>query len=168
MSNNSNQQDFKAGLGRRSADGFAVSLAPMIDLIFLLLIFFLVSSKFRPDEEFLPLQLPKAAGQSLAIGKPQPLAIYIQPVPKSLGLLTEGCEVHIDNCKNIEIRNDRIEEDLVVLLENLRECISTQKRCLADPVELICENEVQWDYVAKLYNVLYGAGLNDITFVIMD
>jgi len=52
-------------------------MAPMIDMVFLLLIFFLVAAKWRPQEDFLPFQLPLAHAQEQRIGKPEPLMIHI-------------------------------------------------------------------------------------------
>lgn len=46
-------------------------------MIFLLLIFFIVAGKWRPDEDFLPLKLPTADAQQQALAKPEPLEICI-------------------------------------------------------------------------------------------
>ena len=132
-------------------------MAPMIDLIFLLLIFFLVAAKFRPQEDFLPFQLPAAYSQQQTVGKPEPLTIRISAAPS-------GCLVQISRLSAVPIENENIEADLAVLMEKTRECLLAQKRLASDPVEIICDANVKWEHLAKIYNLFYGAGLTDITF----
>ena len=134
-----------------------LNMAPMIDMVFLLLIFFLVAAKFRPKEDFLPLQLSAAQIQGTGIGKPEPLIIQI--------IATQtGCEIQIGQLHTVRINDGDIEQDLAVLLEKITDSLAAQKRFAADPVEIVCDAGVKWDYLAKIYNVLYGAGLTDITF----
>ena len=136
-------------------------MAPMIDLVFLLLIFFLVAAKYRPQEDFLPLQLPTAAAQARTIVKPEPLVVHI--------LTAEGgCRVQIAQLQSVRIEEDTIEADLTALLEKFAETLQAQKRTANDPVEIICAPQVKWDYLAKIYNVLCGAGLTDITFTMTE
>ena len=144
--------------GRRP---FALRMAPMIDVIFLLLLFFLVAAKWRPDEKFLPFQLPSADGAQLNIGKVEPLLIYISDKQN-------GCAVQIGRAYAVDIREDTIEADLAQLMEKLRECILAQKRFVSDPVEMVVGADVKWDHLAKIYNLFYGAGLTDITFAMTE
>jgi len=130
----------------------------MIDIIFLLLIFFLVAAKWRPNEDFLPFRLPTAVQASLVpIVKPEPLIIKIFATPT-------GCQVQIGILYNVKIRNDNIESDMAVLMQKLRQAFDMQKRFTNDPVEIVCSSDVKWDSLAKIYNLFYGAGLSDITF----
>lgn len=146
-----------AALKARRGDGtFALRMAPMIDMIFLLLIFFLVTADFRPQEDFLPFQLPSAAAAALPIGKVEPLAVYIADIDR-------GCQVRIGD-EVVELRQQSVEKDLAVLIEKLRDVMNRQRRTTSDAVEIICLPAVKWDYLAKIYNVLYGFGMTDITF----
>ena len=132
-------------------------MAPMIDMIFLLLIFFLVAAKWRPKEDFLPFQLPAAQAQDHRIGKPEPLIIYI--------FATEaGCNVQISQFYTVQIENGKIEANLAVLMEKIEKCLLAQKRFATDPIEIVCGAGVKWEYLAKIYNMFFGAGLTDITF----
>jgi len=140
---------------------FTLRMAPMIDIIFLLLIFFLVCAKWRPQEQFLPLQLPKAGAAEMPLVRPEPLIIYITAQ-------NHGCDVQIGQLTLVQIRQDRLEEDLAGLIKKLRDCLAAQHRFASDPVEIICEPAVKWDHFAKIYNVLYGAGLSDITFCLTE
>jgi biopolymer transport protein ExbD len=73
-------------------------MAPMIDMIFLLLIFFLVAAKWRPQEDFLPLQLPAAQARPSALGKPEPLILHIFATKT-------GCKVQIGQLQTVGIEN---------------------------------------------------------------
>lgn len=139
--------------------GFALRMVPMIDLIFLLLIFFLVTAKWRPQEGFLPLQLAAAqAGDGdNQIGRPEPLEIRISSTPS-------GCRVRIGSAQAVLIDDRTIETDLAGMIEKTEACLVAEKRFAADPVEIICSGEVRWEHLAKIYNVFFGAGLTDIIF----
>ena len=137
--------------------GFALRMAPMIDLIFLLLIFFLVTAKWRPQEGFLPLQLAAAQTADAQVGKPEPLEIHIYSSPN-------GCRVRIGEAEAVQIDDSTIEADLANMIEKTEACLLAQKRFTGDPVEIICSEDVKWEHLAKIYNVFFGAGLTDITF----
>ena len=136
---------------------FSLKMTPMIDLIFLLLIFFLVTAKWRPKENFLPFQLPAAQAQLQRLGKPEPLIIHIVATQN-------GCQVQINKLDTISVTNENFEADLVLLMEEIKKTMTSQKRFTCDPIEIICEPAVKWDYAAKIYNLFIGAGLTDITF----
>ena len=125
----------------------------MIDVVFLLLLFFLVSAQWKPPQSFLPLQLPHANAAEAHIAQPLPLIITV-------GHQSAGCSVELAG-KGISIETD---DDFNGLLELIRQTLEQQKRFAEDPVELLFEPDVRWEYVAKIYNLLYGAGMTDITF----
>jgi len=70
------------GLPVRARRIFSLRMAPMIDIIFLLLIFFLVAAKWRPAESFLPFKLPVGAAGNQAVVRPEPLVIEISATQK--------------------------------------------------------------------------------------
>ena len=151
------QRDFLKGVFARRKRPFTLRMAPMIDMIFLLLIFFLVAAKFRPEENFLPFQLPTAQAQGHRPGKPEPLIIHI--------FATEtGCRVQIGQLQTVQIENQTLEANLAALMEEIEKCLLAQKRYTADPIEIVCAPEVKWGHLAKIYNVFFGTGLTDITF----
>jgi len=129
----------------------------MIDIIFLLLLFFLVAAKWRPEEDFLPFRLAVAQGEGLQVGKAEPLIIEIVGAEG-------GCKVQIGRFDVVRIEDGEIEAGLSRLLGALRDCMIREKRVASDPVEIVCGAEVKWDYLAKIYNMFFGAGLTDITF----
>lgn len=140
---------------------FTLRMAPMIDMIFLLLIFFFVAAKWRPEEKFLPFQIPTAQAQEHSIGRPEPLMVTISPTQT-------GCEVQIGRLHTIHIEDEAIEAKLTVLMEKMSETLTAQKRYTSDPIEITCSGDLKWDHLTKIYNVFYGAGLTDITLVMTE
>ncbi len=151
------QSNILGPLNRNRRSSFTLRMAPMIDIIFLLLIFFFVAAKWRPTEEFLPFQLSAAQAQNPAIGKPEPLIIYISATQT-------GCEVQIGRLQTVRIENESIEENLAALMEEMKNCLLAQKRLATDPIEIVCAPDIRWDHLAKIYNLFFGAGLTDIAF----
>ena len=141
--------------GRRSR--FTLRMAPMIDMIFLLLIFFIVAGKWRPPENFLPVEMPAAQAGSQQFSRPEPLMIHISATQT-------GCQVRIGQLYTVQIENKTVASDLTVLMEKIQQTLLDQKRFATDPIEAVCSPEVKWDHVAKIYNLFFGAGLTDITF----
>jgi biopolymer transport protein ExbD len=144
---------------RRKTTG--LQMAPMIDMIFLLLLFFLVAAKWRPAEDCLPFKLPAASAQQIRVGAPQSLSIYISAIQN-------GCTVQIGNLYSVQIEDKTIEADLAALMQKIADCMNTQKRFASDPVEISCQTDVKWQYVARIYNMFFGAGLTDITFMMTE
>ena len=148
-------------LHTRRRSGIGLRIAPLVDMIFLLLIFFLVAAKWRAKEDFLPLQLPAAGAstEAQAVGKPEPLTIQILATQTN-----QGCRVQIGTSYAIDISSQKAEEGLAVMMEKTRQCLLEQKRYASDPVEIICASKVKWEYLAKIYNIFIGMGFTDITF----
>jgi len=168
MSNaGSEQRESPGGLGRRvlaqlrrrRTPGMGLRMAPMIDVVFLLLTFFILTVRFRVPEEFLPITLPSAV-QARQIGIVEPLEIRIDPSP-------QGCIVAFGpqgQAGRQAIEQPTIDADLVALATRFVEVLSAQQRHVGDPIEIICDDAVSWDYLVKIYNILYAMGVNDITF----
>ena len=155
--NDSMRRDISELLSKSRRRSFSLRMAPMIAMIFLLLIFFLVAAKWRPQEDFLPFQLPTAQGQSQRPARPEPLEIYIFAAET-------GCRVQVGRVHTVQIENETIEANLVELMEKINTYLLEQKRFAEDPIEIICNGQVKWEHLAKIYNLFYGAGLTDITF----
>ncbi|MHC4264672.1 MAG: ExbD/TolR family protein [Planctomycetota bacterium] len=136
---------------------FSIRMTAMIDMVFLLLIFFLVTAKWRPPEHFLPLKLPAAKALEQKIGRAEPLVIRISEI-------SGGCLIQLGQDENVQIQNETIESDLALLLDRVNAYLIAKRRYASDPIEIICTPAVKWDYIAKVYNMFYGAGLTDITF----
>ena len=137
-------------------------MAPMIDMIFLLLIFFLLTARFRPMENFLPLQLdlssPAEAGRSALV---EPLMVHIFSSDN-------GCEVTLGGNVTVDIAKTEPEAGLALLMDKLVLSLQQQKRTSGDPVEIVCDGNVEWENLARVYNILFGMGITDITFRMTD
>jgi biopolymer transport protein ExbD len=62
---------------KRSSVASTLSLTPLIDVVFLLLIFFLVTSEFEDEERRLDIVLPTATSATPMIGKPREIIVDI-------------------------------------------------------------------------------------------
>lgn len=60
----------------RRPESLAIDLAPMIDVVFLLLIFFMVSTTFKEDTR-IQVQLPEVRGEAVSTAGPRALEITI-------------------------------------------------------------------------------------------
>lgn len=81
-----------------------LDLTPVIDVVFILLIFFIVSSVFKKDELALILDLPSSNSEALEVDKKQ---IFIELSTNKLAI--KGIEVSFesleDNLKEVEDKN---------------------------------------------------------------
>jgi len=129
----------------------------MIDVIFLLLTFFVLTAKFRTPEQFLPIYLPTAEAAVERFGPIEPLIISISGEEV-------GCLVEIGGLESLRIEGAHYADGLVGFANKLADVLSLQKRTASDPVELRCDDNVRWDHLVKIYNVLQAAGISNITF----
>jgi len=132
-------------------------MTPMIDVIFLLLTFFVLTAKFRTPEQFLAIKLPAANAAVERFGPIEPLIISISG--------EEGnCLVQIGQLRTVRIEGARYAEGLADFANKLMEVLDLQKRTAGDPIELRCDDYVRWDDLVKIYNVLQATGISDIAF----
>ena len=78
---------------KRSREASIIDLTPLIDVVFLLLIFFMVSTVFKKEELALILNLPSAETKETKSGKRKSLQIEINPdTGTNCNLITKTCE----------------------------------------------------------------------------
>lgn len=148
------ERDILKGLRPAAGGILALRMAPLIDMIFLLLLFFLVSGQFGPREDALPLRLPE---------NDTGLAPATQPLAVSVEQYGRRCRVRFA-AETVEFGGETVLSDMDVLMNRLIATVRRQKRTTADPIEVICAPDVKWEHLARIYNVLFGAGLTNITF----
>jgi biopolymer transport protein ExbD len=136
-------------------------MTAMIDVIFLLLTFFVLTAKFRTPEQFLHIYLPTADAAVQNFGVIEPLSIHIFDDE-------QGCMVQIGELETVQIRAERHAEGLAAFTNELTNILSRQKRTARDPIEIHCDDRIKWDYLVKIYNVLQAMGINDITFCMTE
>lgn len=90
---------------KRSSVASTLSLTPLIDVVFLLLIFFLVTSEFEDEERRLDIVLPSATSAVPMISKPREVVVdidatgtlYLGGQPTSVGDLQGLLEKAVEN-----------------------------------------------------------------------
>lgn len=148
------QHTVMTGLGRRKLS-IGLRMTPMIDVIFLLLTFFVLTAKFREPEQKLPILLGQAQAGAVS-GSDEPAAIHIEAS-------AEGCAVRIGADPTVSIYAENPAEGLLILTRQIQNTLTAGR-----PVELYCEDAVSWDLVVKIYDVLYAMGAQNITFRINE
>jgi biopolymer transport protein ExbD len=76
----------------------ALNLTPLIDVVFLLLIFFLVATRFAQDDRELPVQLPSASSALPMTVEPTELVINID---SSGQYMVQGLRADLDRIEEI-------------------------------------------------------------------
>lgn len=62
---------------REEEDSFEIPMTSLIDVVFLLLIFFLVATNFRPRERIHQVELPRAAGGAVRLPDQEDLVLQV-------------------------------------------------------------------------------------------
>ena len=156
-SNSGFHRSVMSGLGRRHRISMGLRMTPMIDVIFLLLIFFVLTAKFRETEQILPVIAGKTPPQASVI-KDVPLKITVQPDPS-------GCQMRVADHPPVTLLTDSPNEGLLALVQTVEQALEQTGPV---PIELYYDDAVSWDVVVKVYDVLYGLGLKNITFRIEE
>ena len=126
----------------------------MIDVVFNLLFFFLVVSRFAPPEGMLPAHLP-ARGVGPAAEIPRtPIRVRFAADAGS----ADGCRVIIDRFNEDPMPIGR----LAAALKTIRE--SRQGFDSRTPVHLLAGDNVAWDDVVNAYNAALAAEYERIFF----
>jgi len=99
---------------RRSSVASTLSLTPLIDVVFLLLIFFLVTSEFEEEERRLDIVLPTATSAVPMTSKPREVVVDIDPngVLYLSGQRTELDELH--RLLRIAVANNPTNQTVVI------------------------------------------------------
>lgn len=143
---------------RESSTGLKFQITALTDVVFLLLIFFIATTRFRPSEGELPMGLPTTqvtgVGRALLI---DPLSVSLDTVDGAFVIKYGGKEVVTENT-NAAAMND-VAGEFILYYEG-------QKRKPEDPLELSCGAQLTWNHLAKFYNIMYGLGIENITFIV--
>ena len=118
-----------------------LSLTPLIDIVFLLLIFFLVATRFAEEDRKLEVQLPTASDAQPVTEQPREIAINID----DQGRFFVGGQ-YVD------------EEELFQLLQSAR-----INNPLGQPVVIRADQRVPFQFVALVMNLCNRAGIFNYT-----
>lgn len=130
-----------------------LNLTPMIDVVFLLLLFFLTASRFGSNEGMLPANLPaRAAAVSVEIPR-TPIRVRFVAQPNE----PDQCNVTIERFNETPL-------PLAKLGPSLRKIQEQPGFDANTPVHLIAGNDIRWDHVVNAYNAALAAGYGKVYF----
>lgn len=131
----------------------AVNIAPMIDVSFLLLIFFLVTTTFERAEGILASDLPQ-------LGAVPAVPLPVSPI---VVRLTQTGPGHADYAVAVD-RFQNAPRDFGALPDFLRRLQQQPGFDEQTPVVIVAENNVRWDHVVNCWNAALRAGCERIAF----
>jgi len=138
---------------RRSLSSLTINLAPMIDVTFLLLIFFSVTTTFKRAEGYLAAELPRTAGRSSVELPISPIVVRVQ----QFGMGTADYRIRVDNFANAPATFDELANMLRGIQGNPGFDTDT-------PVVIAAEDDVAWDHVVNAWNAALRAEYKNIAF----
>lgn len=140
---------------RQSAQrtSIGINLAPMIDVTFLLLIFFLVTTTFERAEGLLTSNLPDVAGTQAVPLPISPLVVRLAPT----GPRHEDYTISIDSFENVPQRFRALPE----FLRRIQDQPGFDKQT---PVVIVADQDVRWDHLVGCWNAALRAGCERIAF----
>lgn len=145
-----------SGLRRHRRAFPGLQMTAMIDVIFLLLTFFVLTVQTKQPEQALPLVFGASAARAQT---PPPKSLELAIVPQA-----EGCAVQVAQSDTIAILRQTPGPGLAALAERVRAAVAADEGQI--PIQLRCDDAVSWELVTKIYDVLYGLGARDITFMV--
>lgn len=131
---------------RQDEDAVQLRMTPMIDVVFLLLIFFMCVSKWKLAEGNLAAELPSDGAAAKTTAPPDLEKVVIK-------LQKAGEEVYIK-------MNDRLCPSFDVLCENLK----TLRQMVDVPVIIDVDRDVQFRYAISALNASVKADLTNVSF----
>ncbi len=140
--------------------GLGLRMTAMIDVIFLLLIFFVLTAQFSREEQFLPIRLPGPASAA------QRLDVPAEPLRISIAMQGDLCRIDLGRGRQMTLGVSDLPAGLAAFTQTVTTALEQEKRLAADPVEIACGDSVPWDILVKVYNGLYAMGIEDITFTL--
>ena len=141
----------------RRRNPVGLRMTPMIDVIFLLLTFFVLTAKFTEPEQLLPVFVGNSDAQAVQLPQ-KTLAISIKPIQL-------GCIIEFPDHSPIVLSYSDPQEGLLHLTQNVRQINEITP---ITAIELFYDDQIMWDSVVKIYDVLYAIGARDITFRIEE
>lgn len=130
-----------------------LNLAPMIDVTFLLLIFFSVTTTFKRAEGYLSARLPKDAGKPSVALPVSPIVVRVQ----QFGMGPGDYRIKLDQFLNTPATFG----ELTRLLEDIKGNPGFDENT---PVVIAAESDVSWDHVVNCWNATLRAGYKNVAF----
>lgn len=144
---------WRRGWLRRAKGPLTLNLAPMIDVTFLLLIFFSVTTTFKRAEGFFSARLPSDSGRPAVALPISPVIVRLQQFGPGPG----DYRISLDHFLNTPATFDELTRFLVNVQKNPGFDRET-------PVIIAAEPDVAWDHVVSCWNAAVLAGCANIAF----
>jgi len=122
----------------RRREQLTPDMTPLIDVVFLLLIFFLVSTVFKKNESALPLTLPSSQASTQMIQKEE---VNIELLSEKMAL--KGKELSFEQ------------------LDTALSSVKDKKT----PINVRIDKEVQYQRIIKLFDILKKHDLNNLALI---
>ncbi|RXJ81428.1 biopolymer transporter ExbD [Arcobacter sp. F2176] len=119
-------------------ESLGMDLTPIIDVVFILLIFFIVTSVFKKEELALVLDLPKSNAKETEVSKDE---IFIELSPTKLAI------------KGIEVSFESLEDNLKQIKDKTK------------PLIIRIDEKVQYKRVVKVLDLLQKYNLNNLALI---
>jgi biopolymer transport protein ExbD len=139
---------------RPEPQSIGLTLAPMIDMSFTFLIFFVVTTRFMLPEGVLTSMMPRQGSAAAAVALP------FSPIVVRIGQTGPGDEdytIRVDRFANAPAR-------FADLPEFLRGIQSEPCFDKDTPVVIVADDDVRWDHVVSCWNAALLAGCKNIAF----
>ena len=139
----------------RGGETLSLNLISMIDIVFLLLIFFMLQMRFHRLEGILPIKLPKTQGLTASREVPMsPLRVTVRQVGDG----------PTDYVVSIDQMAPPLPQNFIDLYVRLRQVQETEGYSAETPVVIAPQGEVKWDHVINAYNAAVRARFTRIHF----
>ena len=133
-------------------ENVGLQIAPLIDCVFLLLIYFMVTCSLRRSEADLGLTLPGTIGQSQEVAMPDEQIIEV---------MSDG-RIVLNNTVYGTAGGEREMPELVATLRRFKAaCDAARTKAL---ISIFAEDEARHGRVIDAMNACAGAGLKNVTF----
>ena len=136
----------------RLKSGAQSGMVPLIDVVFLLLIFFIMTVNFSQQEGFLAAELPGEAAVD-DISEVEPLLIYI-----SSGQAGD-CRV---NFAGTTVTIPAGSAEFTAFKTEVEKVMDNYKRLPSDPVMLVDFDTTSWQHMMNIYDSLLAMGYSNI------
>lgn len=140
-----------------------LNLTAMIDVIFLLLIYFVISANFAVGEGVIVAKLPTGSGPTKAdpfAAPKQNLKIYL----RSAGGLATDCRIEVDGAGSETLTFVTLQNLLRRLQKGADNPNPEALFKFDDPVLITPDNEVRWQHVVNAFNAALAARYHDVRF----
>ncbi|MEM0913484.1 MAG: biopolymer transporter ExbD [Planctomycetota bacterium] len=141
--------------------GMNLNLTSMIDVIFLLLVYFVVTASFAEDEGVLTARLPQQKGETEQTRETPPPTQPLRIILRSSG--QAGVDISVPGASRVGNFSE-----LQATLDGLMLDADRGKRGIFEPdhpVLIQPDGQVRWDHVVNAFNAAIAARFSNVRFV---